>query len=85
MTALATPCAFVVVDGGGSLTVIAAAPAPLGGETTVIALDAPASLTERRPVLDPQASGTLRVAGLVGARKATTIAKARAKGLVAEA
>ena len=67
------------IEGGGSLTVIAAAPAPLGGETTVIALDAGAALTERRPVLDPQASGTLRTAALVGARKATTIAKARAK------
>ena len=67
------------IDGGGSLTVVAAAPAALGGETTVIALDAAAALAERRPVLDPRASGTLRTAVLVGARKATTIAKARAK------
>ncbi len=69
------------IDGGGSLTVIAAATAPLGGETTLIALDAAAAVGERRPVLDPQASGTLRTTALVGARKATTIAKARAKGL----
>ena len=67
------------IDGGGSLTVIAAATAPLGGETTLIALDAGAAVSERRPVLDPQASGTLRTAALVGARKATTIARARAK------
>ena len=69
------------VDGGGSLTVIAAAPAPVGGETTLIALDGAGALTERRPVLDPIASGTLRVAALVGARKATTSAKNRLKGL----
>ncbi len=69
------------IDGGGSLTVIAAAPAPLGGETTVIALDYAVSRGARRPALDPQTSGTIRVAGIVGARKATTIVKNREKAL----
>ena len=73
------------LDGGGSLTVIAAAIAPLGGETTRIALDALGALAERRPVLDPQASGTHRVEALVGARKATTVAKARAKAPATDA
>ena len=42
--------------GAGSLTVIATARAPLGGETTLIAL-----LTEGEfPALDPAQSGTLR-------------------------
>ncbi len=69
------------VPDGGSLTVVAAAREPLGGETTVIALDARAGAVERRPVLDPVASFTLRLDVLVGARKATTIAKARAKAI----
>jgi transcription termination factor Rho len=67
------------VPDGGTLTVIAAALAPVGGETTVIALDGAASYAERRPVIDPAASGTLRLELLVGARKATTIVKNRSK------
>ncbi len=66
------------VPDGGTLTVIAAARAPLGGETTTILLDGSASAAERRPVLD-LASHTLRVEALVGARKATTITKNRTK------
>ncbi len=66
------------VPGGGTLTVIAAAREPVAGETTLIRLDAAASAAERRPVLDAS-SYTLRVEALVGARKATTIAKNRAK------
>lgn len=69
------------VPDGGSLTVVAAAREPLGGETTVIALDARAGAVERRPVLDPVASFTLRLDVLLGARKATTVAKARAKAI----
>ena len=66
------------VPDGGTLTVIAATRAPLGGETTTILLDGAASAVERRPVVDA-ASHTLRVEALVGARKATTITKNRAK------
>lgn len=47
-----------VVD-GGSLTVIAAAPAPLGGETTVIALD-PSSARSGAPAVDESRSWTIR-------------------------
>ncbi len=37
---------------GGSLTVIATAERPLGGETTVIALDVALTSTGRQPILD---------------------------------
>ena len=65
-----------IVD-GGSLTVVAAAPAPLGGETTVIALDATLTALGRFPSLDVAASGTLRPELLVGDEGAAAIAKAR--------
>ncbi len=48
-----------IVD-GGSLTVIASAPAALGGETTVIALDAQLVAMGRFPALDLANSGTMR-------------------------
>lgn len=67
------------VPDGGTLTVIAAARAPLGGETTVIALQ-PGG-TEKHPLLDPAASRTLRPEALVGTRKAATLLKNRAKYL----
>jgi transcription termination factor Rho len=63
---------------GGSLTVIATAPAPLGGETTVIALDATLTAMGRFPALDLVASGTMRPELLVGEAGAEAIAKARA-------
>jgi transcription termination factor Rho len=63
---------------GGSLTVIAVAPAPLGGETTVIALDAGLTAMGRFPALDLLASGTMRPELLVGEAGAEAIAKARA-------
>ena len=61
----------------GSLTVIATASAPLGGETTVIALDASLTATGRFPALDIAASGTIRPELLVGADGAAAIAAAR--------
>ncbi len=64
---------------GGSLTVIATAPAPLGGETTVIALDATLTAMGRFPALDLLASGTMRPELLVGEAGAEAIAKARAE------
>jgi transcription termination factor Rho len=63
---------------GGSLTVIASSPAPLGGETTVIALDAALTAMGRFPALDLASSGTMRPELLVGDAGAEAIAKARA-------
>jgi transcription termination factor Rho len=65
-----------VVD-GGSLTVVATAQKPLGGETTVIALDARLTGAGRFPAIDLAASGTLRPELLVGEAGAEAIAKAR--------
>jgi transcription termination factor Rho len=66
---------------GGSLTVIATATTPLGGETTVIALDARLASTGRFPALDLTASGTIRPELLVGEAGAEAIARARAEAL----
>jgi transcription termination factor Rho len=66
---------------GGSLTVIATAPAPLGGETTVIALDGTLTAMGRFPALDLVASGTMRPELLVGEAGAEAIAKARAESI----
>ncbi len=65
------------ITGGGSLTVVATAPEPLGGETTVIALDPVLASTGRFPALDLIASGTLRPELLVGEAGAEAIARAR--------
>jgi transcription termination factor Rho len=69
-----------IVD-GGSLTIIATADEPVGGETTVIALDVTLTSTARFPALDLVASGTLRPELLVGAAGADAIAQARAAAL----
>jgi transcription termination factor Rho len=69
---------------GGSLTVIATATQPVGGETTVIALDAALTRTGRQPILDLIASGTLRPELLVGEDGAEAITKARAAALEAD-
>jgi transcription termination factor Rho len=65
---------------GGSLTILATATRPYGGETTVIALD-PALVHAGGPPLDLTASGTVRVELLVGEEGAAAIAKARASAL----
>jgi transcription termination factor Rho len=67
----------------GSLTVIATATRPFGGETTVIALDPALTATGRRPIIDLAASGTLRPELLVGEDGARAIEKARAAALEA--
>jgi transcription termination factor Rho len=67
-----------IVD-GGSLTVIATASSPLGGETTVIGLDATRTAARNFPALDLRASGTLRPELLVGEAGADAIAAARAE------
>jgi transcription termination factor Rho len=64
---------------GGSLTVIATGSRPLGGETTVIALNAGLAMSGRHPALDLVSSGTLRPELLVGDSGAKAIAKERAK------
>ena len=69
-----------VVD-GGSLTIVATASAPVGGETTIIALDRTLTRTGRFPALDLVASGTLRPELLVGDAGADAIAQARAQAL----
>jgi transcription termination factor Rho len=69
-----------IVD-GGSLTVIATASEPLGGETTVIALDALQAAAGRFPALDVAASATLRPELLVGQDGAEAIARMRAQAL----
>jgi transcription termination factor Rho len=69
-----------IVD-GGSLTVIATASEPIGGETTVIALDRLLTIAGRYPALDLVASGTVRAELLVGEPGAEAIARARAEAL----
>ncbi len=66
---------------GGSLTLIATATRPLGGESTVIALDVALTATGRQPILDLAASGTLRPELLVGEDGAQAITKARAEAI----
>ena len=62
---------------GGSVTVIATASEPLGGETTVIALDPALARAAQFPALDLGASGTIRVERLVGEDAAAEIVRAR--------
>jgi transcription termination factor Rho len=66
---------------GGSLTVIATATRPLGGESTVIALDVALTSTGRLPALDLVNSGTVKPELLVGEDGAAAITKARAAAI----
>lgn len=65
----------------GSLTVIATASRPFGGESTVIALDVGLTSTGRQPILDLLASGTLKPELLVGEDGARAITQARSTAL----
>jgi len=67
------------IPDGGSLTVIAAAATPLGGETTIVTLDAELTGLRRFPNVDLAASSTMRPELLVGDAGAEKIAKARAE------
>jgi len=67
------------ITDGGSLTVLATAALPVGGETTVIALDATLTAMRRFPALDLASSGTMRPELLVGDAGAEAIAAARAE------
>jgi transcription termination factor Rho len=64
---------------GGSLTIIAAATKPVGGETTVVALDNTLTRQRRFPALDLTTSGTMRAELLVGEQGAEEIARKRAE------
>jgi transcription termination factor Rho len=61
----------------GSLTVIATSSTPLGGETTVIALDGALAAAAKFPALDLGASGTTRPELLVGEDGAAAIVAER--------
>ena len=65
---------------GGSLTVIAVATAPVGGETTVIAFDPQLAQSGRFPAIDVASSGTMRPELLVGQEGAEAIARYRVEG-----
>jgi transcription termination factor Rho len=67
-----------IVD-GGSLTVIATAAEPFGGETTVVALDPSLAVAGSFPALDPVLSRTARADLLVGDKRAKALATARSK------
>ncbi|MDQ6816360.1 MAG: transcription termination factor Rho, partial [Actinomycetota bacterium] len=69
-----------IVD-GGSLTMIATATSPIGGETTLIALDRSLTTGGRFPALDLSASWTMHAERLVGEAGAEAIATARAQAL----
>ncbi len=69
-----------IVD-GGSLTVIATAALPLGGETTVISLDSRLTATGRFPAIDLATSWTMHPEKLVGDAGAEAIARTRAEAL----
>ena len=73
----ALAAARAIVD-GGSLTIIATATKPIGGETTVIGLDATRTAARNFPALDLRMSGTMRPELLVGDAGADAIAAARA-------
>jgi transcription termination factor Rho len=74
----ALAAARAIVD-GGSLTIIATATKPIGGETTVIGLDVTRTAARNFPALDLATSGTLRPELLVGDAGADAIAAARAE------
>jgi len=76
----ALACARNILD-GGSLTVIATASRPLGGETTVIVFDAILTSTGRFPAIDLVASWTIRPELLVGDAGAEEIAQARREAI----
>ena len=64
------------IPGAGSLTVIATAVAPYGGETTIVALDMALAGERRFPAVNLLASRTLRPELLVGEAGAAAIAEA---------
>jgi len=70
------------ITDGGSLTVIATAPMPFGGETTVVVLDGTLTALGRFPAIDLAGSGVVQPELLVGEAGAEAIAKQRAEQLL---
>lgn len=71
-------CAARNLREAGSLTILATASRPFGGETTVVALDGAVASTGRFPAVDLLSSGTLKAELLVGEEGAEAITRARA-------
>lgn len=69
-----------IVD-GGSVTVIATAAKPFGGETTVVSLDPDRAAAGAFPAIDPVASSTIRAELLVGEKDAKAMIKTRVKAI----
>jgi len=67
--------------GGGTLTVIATSAEPVGGETTVIALDASKARAGSFPAVDIGGSATMRPELLVGEDGAEALTRTRAQAL----
>ena len=67
--------------GGGTLTVIATSADAVGGETTVIALDASKARAGSFPAVDIGGSATMRPELLVGEEGAEALARTRAQAL----
>ena len=67
--------------GGGTLTVIATSAEAVGGETTVIALDAAKARAGSFPAVDVAGSATMRPELLVGEEGAEALARTRASAL----
>jgi transcription termination factor Rho len=67
------------VRDGGSLTIIATADQPIGGETTVVVFDQTRVACGALPAVDPITSGTIRAELLVGLEGYQAIAKARSE------
>jgi transcription termination factor Rho len=67
------------VRDGGSLTIIATAEHPIGGETTVVVFDQARVACGHLPAVDPIVSGTIRAELLVGVEGYQAIAKARSE------
>jgi transcription termination factor Rho len=67
------------VRDGGSLTIIATAEQPIGGETTVVVFDQARVACGALPAVEPISSGTIRAELLVGVEGYQAIAKARSE------
>ncbi|HEX3874127.1 MAG TPA: Rho termination factor N-terminal domain-containing protein, partial [Solirubrobacteraceae bacterium] len=67
------------VRDGGSLTIIATAEQPIGGETTVVVFDQARVACGTLPAVEPISSGTIRAELLVGVEGYQAIAKARSE------
>jgi transcription termination factor Rho len=67
------------VRDGGSLTIVATAEHPIGGETTVVVFDQARVACGQLPAIDPISSGTIRAELLVGVEGYQAIAKARSE------